>query len=118
MSLSLGKSTERKRCPGWAAALLAPLTKHRYGVLALEIPTDQQRPLTDWATGKTQTVPSFFSKPLGDAADKEGCDCAYVSLPASEDDLKPCSDRVLVAEAAVGARPEPHGSVEPGVLPV
>src|SRR5207245_8501792 len=80
--------------------------------------TDQQRPLTDWATGKTQTVPSFFSKPLGDAADKEGCDCAYVSLPASEDDLKPCSDRVLVAEAAVGARPEPHGSVEPGVLPV
>jgi hypothetical protein len=64
--LILGEIHGTQEVPGVAAALLAPLTKHGYGVLALEIPSDQQRPLTDWATGKSQTVPSFFSNPPGD----------------------------------------------------
>ena len=32
----------------------------------MEIPADEQGPLTDWATGKTEAVPSFFAKPIGD----------------------------------------------------
>jgi hypothetical protein len=64
--LILGEIHGTQEVPSVAAALLAPLTKHGYGVLALEIPSDQQRPLTDWATGKSQTVPSFFSKPIAD----------------------------------------------------
>jgi hypothetical protein len=45
------------------ASLLGPLTKLGYGVLALEIPADQRQPLLNWATGKTQTVPPFFTQP-------------------------------------------------------
>jgi hypothetical protein len=46
-----------------STALLGPLTKSGYGVLALEIPTDQRQPLLAWATGKTQTVPPWFAQP-------------------------------------------------------
>jgi hypothetical protein len=52
--------------PAVAAALLAPLTKLGCGVLALEIPRDQQTPLVAWATGKTPTVPRFFAQPWED----------------------------------------------------
>lgn len=64
--LILGEVHGMQEVPGVAAALLAPLAKHGYGLLALEIPTDEQRPLTDWATGKTGKVPSFFARPPGD----------------------------------------------------
>lgn len=64
--LILGEVHGTQEVPGVAAALLAPLSKRGYGVLALEIPTDQQRPLMDWATGKTETIPSFFAKPFPD----------------------------------------------------
>ena len=30
------------------------------------MPAEQQGPLTDWATGKTKAVPSFFAKPIAD----------------------------------------------------
>jgi hypothetical protein len=49
-----------------SAALLGPLSKLGYGVLALEIPVDQKQPLLNWATGKTQTVPPFFAQPTLD----------------------------------------------------
>ncbi len=47
-------------------ALLTPLTKLGYHVLALEIPVDQQGPLRDWATGQTAVVPPFFARPFAD----------------------------------------------------
>ena len=43
-----------------AAALLAPLSKHGYGILALEIPADEQQPLIDWATSKTMSSPRYI----------------------------------------------------------
>jgi len=64
--LILGEIHGTQEVPAVAAALLEPLSKQGYGVLALEIPADQQGPLTDWATGKTETVPEFFAKPLPD----------------------------------------------------
>jgi hypothetical protein len=64
--LILGEIHGTQEVPAVAAALLAPLSKLGYGVLALEIPADQQGPLADWATGKTQTVPDFFAKPFPD----------------------------------------------------
>jgi hypothetical protein len=64
--LILGEIHGTQEVPAVAAALLAPLSKHHYAVLALEVPADQQGPLTDWATGKTETVPEFFAKPLPD----------------------------------------------------
>lgn len=64
--LILGEIHGTQEVPAVAAALLPPLTKLGYGVLALEVPADQQGPLTDWATGRTTTVPSFFAKPWED----------------------------------------------------
>jgi hypothetical protein len=64
--LILGELHGSQEVPAVAAALLAPLTKSGYGVLALEIPADQQGALTDWATGKTKTIPNFFARPVAD----------------------------------------------------
>ncbi len=64
--LILGELHGAQEVPAVAASLLAPLTDLGYNVLALEIPSDQQAPLTAWATGKTGTVPSFFARPNGD----------------------------------------------------
>jgi hypothetical protein len=64
--LILGEIHGTQEVPAVAAALLQPLTKLGYGVLALEVPTDQRGPLSDWATGRTTTVPSFFAKPSED----------------------------------------------------
>jgi hypothetical protein len=64
--LILGETHGTKEVPAVAATLLEQLTKLRYGALALEIPVDEQGPLTDWATGKTEKVPGFFAKPLAD----------------------------------------------------
>jgi hypothetical protein len=64
--LILGETHGTQQVPAVAAALLAPLTKLGYQVLAVEVPTDQQASLTAWATGKTKTVPSFFAMPSED----------------------------------------------------
>jgi hypothetical protein len=62
--LILGESHGSKEVPEIVAALLPALSKMGYQVLALEVPSDQQAALTDWATGKTQTLPSFYAKPM------------------------------------------------------
>jgi len=64
--LILGETHGTQEVPAVAAALLAPLTKLGYLVLAVEVPADQQASLTAWATGKTTTVPSFFALPSDD----------------------------------------------------
>ncbi len=64
--LILGELHGTQEVPAVAAALLAPLTKLGYQVLAVEIPGDQQASLTAWATGKTTTVPRFFASPSED----------------------------------------------------
>jgi erythromycin esterase-like protein len=61
--LILGESHGTKEVPEIVAALLPTLSKMDYQVLALEVPSDQQAAITDWATGKTQTLPSFYAKP-------------------------------------------------------
>jgi hypothetical protein len=67
--LILGETHGTQEVPAVAAALVEPLSKLGYGVLALEIPTDVQQPLIDWATGKATDVPHFFVKP---AAEEDG----------------------------------------------
>ena len=64
--LILGEIHGTQEVPAVAVALLQTLTEQGYGALALEIPSDQQRPLSDWATGKTETIPSFFAEPFAD----------------------------------------------------
>jgi hypothetical protein len=64
--LILGEVHGTQEVPAVAAALLAPLTKLGYQVLAVEVPADQQASLIAWATGKTTTVPSFFAGPSED----------------------------------------------------
>ena len=64
--LTLGEVHGTQEVPMVAIALLTPLTKLGYDVLALELPKDQQAPLIAWATGKTEAIPEFFSKPFGD----------------------------------------------------
>lgn len=60
--LVLGETHGTQEVPAVAAALLDPLWKLGYGMLALEVPSDQQQPLTDWAAGKA-AVPDFFRHP-------------------------------------------------------
>jgi hypothetical protein len=60
--LILGEFHGTQEMPALAASLLTPLTKLGYNVLALEVPSDQQVPLTAWAMGKTTKVPSFFTR--------------------------------------------------------
>jgi hypothetical protein len=64
--LTLGEVHGTQEVPLLTLALLAPLTKLGYKVLALEIPKDQEAPLIAWASGQTETVPEFFSKPSSD----------------------------------------------------
>src|SRR5262245_8121873 len=64
--LILGEIHGTREVPEVAATLLPTLTKLGYDILALEVPSDQQAALTDWATGKTETVPSFYAKPWTD----------------------------------------------------
>ena len=64
--LILGETHGTQEVPALAVALLAPLTELEYGMLALEIPSDEQKPLTDWASGKTDRLPSFFTEPFPD----------------------------------------------------
>jgi erythromycin esterase-like protein len=64
--LILGEIHGTREVPAIAVALLEPLAKQGYRALALEIPSDQQGPASDWATGKTDTIPSFFAEPFGD----------------------------------------------------
>jgi hypothetical protein len=64
--LILGEMHGTQEVPEVVATLLPMLTELGYHVLALEVPSDQQAALTDWATGKTQTVPSFYAKPWTD----------------------------------------------------
>ena len=61
--LILGEIHGTQEVPAIAAALLPSLAELKYGVLAVEVPADQQQLSTDWATGRTKTVPSFFAKP-------------------------------------------------------
>jgi len=62
--LVLGELHGTQEVPAIASALLAPLSKLGYGVLALEMPADQQQPLVNWATGKTADIPPFFNKSI------------------------------------------------------
>jgi WD40 repeat protein len=64
--LILGELHGTQEVPAIAVALLEPLAKQGYRALALEIPSDQQGPLSDWATGKTDAIPSFFAEPSPD----------------------------------------------------
>jgi hypothetical protein len=64
--LILGETHGTKEVPEVVATLLPMLAKMGYQVLALEVDSDQQAALTDWATGKTQTIPSFYAKPMPD----------------------------------------------------
>ena len=61
--LILGETHGTQEVPEVVATLLPMLAKMGYRVLALEVPSNQQAALTDWATGKTQTIPSFYAKP-------------------------------------------------------
>ena len=58
--LVLGEMHGSQEVPAVAAALLGPLTKLGYGALALEVPAEEQGPLTDWATGKTRDDSQFL----------------------------------------------------------
>jgi hypothetical protein len=64
--LILGEMHGTQETPAIAAALLEPLTKQGYGILALEVPADQQAPLIAWATGKSSKIPWFYSAPSED----------------------------------------------------
>ncbi|HWB13258.1 MAG TPA: hypothetical protein VG826_28790 [Pirellulales bacterium] len=64
--LILGEIHGTQEVPALALALLQALTEQGYGALALEIPSDQQKPLSDWAMGMTETIPSFFTEPVPD----------------------------------------------------
>lgn len=64
--LILGELHGTQEVPAIAVALLEPLAKQGYRALALEVPSDQQGPLSDWAAGKTETIPSFFAEPFPD----------------------------------------------------
>jgi hypothetical protein len=64
--LVLGEIHGTQEVPAIAAALLAPLTRLGYRVLAIEVPADQQEVLTAWATNKTAIVPAFFARPWKD----------------------------------------------------
>jgi hypothetical protein len=64
--LILGEIHGTQEVPAIAVALLQPLTEQGYRAIALEVPSDQQQPLSDWAAGKTETIPSFFTEPLDD----------------------------------------------------
>jgi hypothetical protein len=61
--LILGEMHGTQEVPEVVATLLPTLSKMDYHVLALEVPSDQQAALTDLATGKAQTIPSFYAKP-------------------------------------------------------
>lgn len=64
--LILGEMHGTQETPAIAAALLEPLTKQGYGILALEVNADQQVPLIAWATGKSSKIPWFYSAPSED----------------------------------------------------
>jgi hypothetical protein len=64
--LILGETHGTQEVPEIVATLLPTLSKMAYQVLALEVPSDQQAALTDWATGKTHTIPSFYAQPSPD----------------------------------------------------
>jgi hypothetical protein len=64
--LVLGETHGTQEVPAIAAALLEPLTKLGYGALALEIPSSDREALTNWALGKTQSIPQFFAQPWPD----------------------------------------------------
>jgi hypothetical protein len=49
-----------------SASLLGPLKTQGYSALALELPTHLKPALLDWASGKTQTVPNYFTQPSQD----------------------------------------------------
>ena len=59
----LGELHGTKEIPSLAASLLRPLTEQGYGVLAMEIPADERIQLFDWAIGKSEVIPKFFSRP-------------------------------------------------------
>jgi hypothetical protein len=64
--LILGEMHGMQEVPAVAVALLEPLTKLGYGALALEIPASDRDALTNWAIGKTVTIPEFFAHPWPD----------------------------------------------------
>jgi hypothetical protein len=64
--LLIGETHGTRETSEIGAALLAPLPKLGYGVLAVEVPADRQTALAAWATGCTADVPDFFAKPLED----------------------------------------------------
>jgi hypothetical protein len=61
--LLLGETHGAQEMPELCTALLEPLTKLGYGALALEMPTEERKPIEDWALGRSAVVPRFFAKP-------------------------------------------------------
>jgi len=64
--LVLGEMHGTQEVPAVAVALLEPLAKLGYGALALEIPASEREALTNWALGKSKTIPRFFAEPWAD----------------------------------------------------
>ena len=52
--------------PRLEATLLEPLSKLGYGVLALEVLSDEQAALLDWAAGKTNDLPLMYTTESAD----------------------------------------------------
>jgi hypothetical protein len=61
--LVVGEMHGTREVPALVAGMLPSLAKQGYGVLAVEVPSDQQAGLIAWAEGKTAAIPPFFSKP-------------------------------------------------------
>jgi len=64
--LLFGELHGTREVPALVAALLPKLVERGYLGLGLELPRDQQAPLTAWADGLIEQVPPFFARPSRD----------------------------------------------------
>jgi hypothetical protein len=64
--LLFGELHGTREVPTLVAGLLPKLVERGYGGLALELPRDQQAPLTAWADGLIDQPPPFFTRPSRD----------------------------------------------------
>jgi hypothetical protein len=61
--LLFGELHGTREVPALVAGLLPRLVERGYRGLALELPSDQQAPLTAWADGLIDQAPPFFTRP-------------------------------------------------------
>ena len=64
--LLFGELHGTREVPAVVAGLLPKLVERGYRGLGLEVPRDQQAPLTAWADGLTDQPPPFFARPSRD----------------------------------------------------